>query len=441
MNRRLLYFLVLLCMALLLSGCALLTVNEMYDLPKRSEEYNHLQSAVETAMKNLEYAAPIAGENQQTLQMADLDGDGIDEYLLFARGKSEKPMQILIFKKAVDSYWLFANIESNGFAFEQVEYVPIDDQPGFEVVVGHQVSNQVSRSVSVYSFASGDPKQILSANYAKFLTCDLDQNGRSELILIQPAHSNADNAVAVRYWFEKGMLERSREADLSSTADSVKRIMVSRLYGNDPAVYVASAVNNGSIVTDILAIKDNAFHNVSFSNESGTSVSTLRNYYVYADDIDKDGILELPSLITMKPFDNRQSGEQQYLIRWFAMDIDGNEIDKRFTYHNFLGGWYLELDDPWASRVSVHQQNAGVYNFCVWDEKFETAIPVVQVFTLTGSDRDAAAQENNCFVLHRAEGVVYAARLDAAAVRFDITQEKIIDSFHLIHQDWKTGET
>lgn len=441
MNRRVLFIVAVISMIFLLSGCTLMTVDEMYYPPKRSEEFNYLQSAIDSVMKDLDYCAPISGENQQTVQMADLDGDGSDEYLLFARGNSDKPMQIFVFRKNQEEYHLNARIESNGFAFEQVEYVPIDDRPGFEIVVGRQVGDQIPRSLSVYSFANEEPEQILSTNYSKFLTCDLDQNGRSELMLIRPDHTNADNAVAVRYWFENGVMERSQEAELSGTADAVKRIMVSKLHGGEPAVYVASAINECAVVTDIFAMKDQKFSNISFSNDSGTSVSTLRNYYVYAVDIDHDGILELPSLITMKPYQSQSGGDQQYLIRWFAMDIEGNEIGKRHTYHNFLNGWYLELDNQWANHISVHQEDAGTYIFCIWDDSFETAVPVFRIYALTGTDRDTAAVENNCFVLHRTEGVVYAAKQDAAAVRFDITQEMLISSFHLIHQDWKTGET
>ena len=37
-----------------LSGCALRTVEEMYKLPKRSEEYDRLQSAIDIAMAGLD---------------------------------------------------------------------------------------------------------------------------------------------------------------------------------------------------------------------------------------------------------------------------------------------------------------------------------------------------------------------------------------------------
>lgn len=440
MSRRIWLAVLALWAAMLLEGCGLRTVEELYQLPKRSESYSHLQTAIDQAMEGLEYAAPIAGENQQTVQMADLDGDGADEYLLFARSTSEKTMQILIFDQAEEVFELLAVIDSHGTAFEQVEYVNIDDQPGLEIVVGRQVSDQVLRSLSVYTFTGGQPEQLMSASYHKFLTCDLDRDGDTELMLIQPGEIDADRGVAVLYGYENGEMARSREAEMSAAADSVKRIMVNSLHGGEPAVYVASSVNESAIITDIFAMKYGKFTNISFSNESGTSVQTLRNYYVYADDVDGDGVLELPSLITMQSLDPQRHGEKQYLIRWYAMDLNGNEIDKRYTFHNFVGGWYLELDSAWGDRVSVVQDGSN-YVFHVWDRGFENYETVFRVCALTGTDRDEEALEDDRFVLYRADSVVYAAKLEAAAAAYSITQDDLISCFKLIHQDWKTGET
>lgn len=440
MNRYVKFIALLLSAVMLLSGCAMQTVEDMYRVPRRSEDYNNLQSAIDSAMNGLEYAAPRSGENQQTVQMADLNGDGVGEYLLFARAKTEKPMHILIFSRTGGGYQLLETIESRGTAFEQVEYVDIDGIPGLELVVGRQVSDQVLRSVSVYTFSRGAAEQLMVSNYSRFLTCDLDENGSSELMILHPGETDEDNAVATLYSFREGTMERSREMDLSGRVDSVKRIMVSRLDGHVPAVYVASAVNESAIITDVFALKDGLFTNISFSNESGTSVQTLRNYYVYADDIDNDGILELPGLITMRPITESRAAERQYLIRWFALDLEGGEVDKLHTFHNFLGGWYLELDSDWAERVTV-QQNGSTYTFHVWDEEGSHARHILTLYALTGSDRETQAAEDERFVLYRTEGVVYAARLEGASAAFGILQQDLINSFHLIHQDWKTGET
>lgn len=440
MKNRILPLALVLCLALLLTGCTLRTVDEMYRLPRRSETDDHLQSAIDSAMQGLNYAAPIAGENQQTVQMADLSGDGEVEYIVFARDTVNKALRVLIFDHVEDTFALVSVIESHGSAFEMVEYADMDDQPGLEMVVGRQVSDQVPRSVSVYTFAGGTPEQLMTANYLKCLTCDLDVNGKTDLMLIQSGETDADSGVVTLYSYGDGEMERTREVRLSASADSVRRIMTSRLESGESAVYVASSLDESAVITDVFTLRNGKFSNISASRESGTSVKTLRNYYVYADDIDSDGVLELPNLITMRPIQNSTSAEQQYLIRWYAMDITGEEHTKRHTFHNYVGGWYLELADGWADRVSVVQAGSS-YWFYVWDVTFENAEPVFSVHVLTGADREEAAEKDNRFVLHRAEGVIYAARLENGAPDYQITKENLISWFHLIYQAWKTGET
>jgi hypothetical protein len=280
----------------------------------------------------------------------------------------------------------------------------------------------------------------MAVHYAKFVSADLDQDNSAEVMVITPGDSPEENALAALYWYSDGGMIRSRQAGLSEKSENIKRIMVSSLHGGKPAVYVASSVDEDAIITDVFAIRDGKFTNVSQSNESGTSVQTLRNYYVYADDIDSDGVLELPNLITMRPIRNSTSAEQQYLIRWYAMDLNGAEHTKRHTFHNYVGGWYLELEDGWAERVSVVQAG-GTFWFYVWDVMFEKAELVFSLHVLTGADREEEADMDNRFVLHRTEGVIYAAQLESGAANYLITKEDLAPCFHLIYQAWKTGET
>jgi len=69
-----------------LTGCSVTTVEEMYALPKRTDAYHDLQTVIDKAMSGLSYSAPLSGEYQQPVQMVDLDGDTVPEYLLFAKG-------------------------------------------------------------------------------------------------------------------------------------------------------------------------------------------------------------------------------------------------------------------------------------------------------------------------------------------------------------------
>lgn len=431
---------VFLIAALLLNGCAMVTVDQMYRPPRRSAEYEDLQQVIDSAMTDMEYASPLSGENRQSVQLSDLDGDGAEEYLLFTRDTSENPMKILIFSRNVSGCRLMDTIALRGSAFDLVEYVNLDDKAGMELVVGCRVSEMVLRFLSVYSFANGEANQLMSANYSKIVPVNLDSDDMTELTVINRGESDEDNAIAALYDFKDGAVSRSHQASMSASSDHIKRIMVGKLQGNVPAVYVASRVADSAIITDVFSLKNGCFTNVSFSNDSGTSVQTLRNYYVYADDIDADGVLELPDLIDMKPVENAWMASNQKLIRWYAMDIDGNESDKMFTFHNFDGGWYLQLDKFLTPRISVIQQGSS-FVFYLWDEQFQNIQILMTVHVLTGHDRESTASTLGYHVLHRTEGVLYAVETESVAMELGLIPEVLAESFHPIQMAWKNGET
>lgn len=443
MNKRIRFALLAVFAALLLSGCGLRTVKDMYTPPKRSEEYTSVQNAIDLAMAGMRYSAPVSGENQQSVQMADLDGDGVDEYLVFAEKTSDsasQPLQILIFAQHDGVCRLVEVIENNGSAFEQVEYVKFDETPGYELIVGRRVSDQILKNVAVYSFANGSAQQQLLIGYTRFLVCDLDENGRSELLVLRPSEVATDVGMALLYSFENGQITRSVETELSEAPYRIKRINQGRLHGGSPAVFVASSVDDSAIVTDIYALRDGQFANVIFSNESSASVQTLRNHFLYSDDIDDDGIMELPSLITMTSLSGWIYGEERFLVRWFSLDPEGREQDKLYSFHNFAGGWYMQLDEEWAARVTV-EQDGTTYMFYVWDPDYWDALPIYTVYTFTGSNRDEDASAEGRFPLYRTEGIAYAGKLEEGATKYHITEEELVNSFRLIQQDWQTGET
>lgn len=436
-KKSILVFLALLVLVAL-SGCHIKAAEELYSPPKRSEGYRGLQKKIDSAMVGLDYSAPISGENQQTVQLADLDGDGETEYILFAKGTSEHPMQIFIFDESQGEYQLMDSVSSPGAAFEQVEYVQMDENPGLEMVVGYQLSGEVMRIVSVYSLHDAQMEQLVKTNYSKFVCCDLDSDGKSEMLVLRPDEDNTDNGIAELFSIENGSAERSAEVGLSEPAEQIKRIMVSRLEGGKPAVYVASEVETGTIVTDVYAMVDGQFTNVSFSHEAGTSVQTYRNYYVYADDIDDDGVLELPNLIISQ--NSNTQDHDQHVIRWYAMTPEGKEIDKLYTFHNYVGGWYISLDSDIAAMLQVVQMGNS-YDFYIQSDSGQEAEKIMTIYALTGQKREEQALLNNRFVLFRTESTVYAAHLEVASGAYGMSKEGLIASFHLIVQDWKTGET
>ena len=76
-----------------LSGCMFGSVEEMYALPKSSQAYVDLQTKINSEKGFAEFIAPLSGENRQTIQLVDVDGDGLQEAVTFFRdAAAEKPL-------------------------------------------------------------------------------------------------------------------------------------------------------------------------------------------------------------------------------------------------------------------------------------------------------------------------------------------------------------
>lgn len=433
------FWLWLILPALLLTGCSFRTVEQMYRIPRRTEEYTILQDTIEQAMDGMEFASPSYGDNQQTVQSADLDGDGKPEYLVFARGNSEKPLKILIFHETEDGkYVLLEMLQMNGSAFEQVDYVDVDGRPGSELVVGRRLSDQMMRIAAVFSFADGQSNQLINTIYAKFYTTDMDSDGKADLLVLREGETDVSAGSAVLYTYENGEMARSREIRLSQRIEQVKRTKVSRLQSGETALYISSSMNDSAIVTDVLTVQNGDLVNLNSGNKLAYSVQTLRNYYLYMDDIDDDGVMELPSLMDLRAAPDQSDGKRQQLVYWYSIDSEGYEIKKLFTFHDVDGGWYLRLnlDAMTAERLAVSKNGSG-YTFYIWDESNESAAPLFTVSSFTGKDREELATENNRFPLYRGENVVFAGKLEVGSGIYGITQETLTRDFCLIGVDWK----
>lgn len=438
MRNRIKWTLVMLMAVLTLSGCSMKTVDQMYQLPKRSKAYSNLQSVMDTAMEGLKFSAPIAGDNQQSVQMADLNGDGDQEYLVYCKGFAETPLKVLIFDRKDDTFFHIDSIEINGTNFNQVIYVQMDEKPGVEIVVGHQISEQLMGSVSVYTFTNGESARLLTANYRKFLTVDMNDDGYSELFVLHAGQAETDPGIAELYYLNSGIVEQTNEVSLSAPADKLKRVIVGKLQDGRTAVFAASAVGETSLVTDIYTSDNKHLTNVINQNPSESGL-TLRNYFIYADDIDNDGITELPLFITMTPLGNTPLPEPSKLIQWYAISSTGSMTDKMFTYYNTAAGWYLKLDDKIAPRITV-QQESNTFVFYLWDDLCLNAEKLLTIHALTGQNREEQGVADGKFVLLKTDSVVYAATLESVASSCGITKENLSNNFSLIQRDWNFGE-
>ena len=315
-------------------------------------------------------------------------------------------------------------------AFDFVEYANLDDRPGLEIIVGRQVSDQLVRNVSVYRFTSGFARQLMSTAYSRVLTADFDENGKNDLFVIYPGQAEDSPAAATMYSFRDDQMLRCAEVALSMPIDNLKRVQLSKLSDGTTAVFASMSTESKSIITDVFVAQDGQIQTVIAGHET----ETLRNYYIYPEDIDANGSVDLPALL---PIDIGHDGVAQCLIQWYTFDASANMQHSLTTYHNHQDGWYIRLNFEWEDNLKL-VQTEDEFAFSLWDETEKTAVPFFSILILTGPDREAQAKEDGRYLLYKGETEVYVMTFHA-----EISEEEsksLLNSFRLIRMDWNNEE-
>ncbi len=229
---------------------------------------------------------------------------------------------------------------------------------------------------------------------------------------------------------------------MSDGAGAVKRIISGYMAHDVPAVFVASEYGSDSIITDVFAFRGGTFQNIT-SSGGGTSVQTVRSYFVYANDIDSDGLIELPELVELPRIDDSTGAYS--IIRWYNLGMKGEKRVKLTTYHSFSSGWYLTIPVAWNEQIAISRSEevSGVRGlvFSEWDAKTRNAVPIVTIYAFSGEDRNAAAQQDGRFILSEKGDVTYAAELGQSSWAAALDEQTLKQMFNYIRIDWNSGET
>ncbi len=135
---RWLVLLVTMLLPLVLGGCMMTaSVEELYSLPQLPVEYQALSAQIDAILASgAEYTSPTSGTNLQSVQLVDLDGDGVEEAVAFFRNSGdERPMKIYIFRALNDVYEQVAVIEGSGTSIYSVSYLDMNRDGVKEILV------------------------------------------------------------------------------------------------------------------------------------------------------------------------------------------------------------------------------------------------------------------------------------------------------------------
>ena len=428
-TKRMMLLGVMLGLLWVLAGCGMdNSVEDMFALPRIPDEYTGLSQQIEELVaQGYEYAPPTIGQNIQAVQMEDLNGDGIQEALVFFRKSDDpKPLKILVFEKLGESYELLCTVESSGNSIDCVYYEDLTGDGRNELVVGWQISSTV-QTVAVYNIGR-EAIPLMSSGYTRFVVQELNSYDPPGLFVMR---SDSDGVpVAEVYTWQTNILAVSYRCGLSSTMSDLARgsVVKGTLTGGKPAVFITGVNDNGNAVTDILTWENTgAVVNVPVDASTGKTNVIQAYRQLIPQDVDEDGVTEVP-------FPNWWDSGTDTLTAWRQFNRMGWSVQVAQTYHCQSGGWYFQLPQSWWDRVTIETAEtvAGENQVLVRVDNTE----VLALYTITNDNRESRAALGGRFVVWRQPSVIYAAELYDAAESYNVDAQMVQNCFHLMANAW-----
>lgn len=461
-------------MLCLLSGCLFRSVEDLYRLPERFPGYESLEEEISKVREELkvlgstvEYASIHAGDNTATIQLHDLDGDGIRESALafFRVSGAEKPLKIYIFTQTgEEKYAVSGVIEGEGTAIYAIDLVDINGKGLKELAVSWQTSAGVNQ-LGIYSLDYQDRRaeenqpaastptwensallatELMLTGYSGYYSLlDIDQDGRIEIAVPRVDTAGSNSYLEAFAWVD-GAVVSIGTVSLSAGITQLNNIRSNFVADYVPALYLTSTLADESRVIDIITWRGGQLQNNALNPETGVSKLAFEANPEPSPgltDINKDSILEFPRPRALPAYDGE--GQSPYwLTEWVQYDAMGQEHYIFTTYHNLDDEWYFIIPEHWRDVVTVYHNNSisgqRAVIFSRWYGPDQEPEDFLAIYRLNGPNRFTRATLNNRFQLEEDGNVVYAATFYADSWDCGLAEADIMENFGRIITSWSS---
>ncbi len=396
---------VLICLQL--SGCtSFVGVENMLVPPQlegdKQEIYNALSKSV---AGNMELVYPQKGEYKSAITQIDIDNEPTNEAVVFYRIDSAAtsttvtlPIRLNILDKR-DGKWV--SVYEMGVDADEVEKVELF-HAGEEtyLAVGYNYVGLNEKKVQIYRFSD----YILSVEHEfqaiNYEICDLNEDGDSEIIkLVSTAKEKTEDGAPALPQVSAQLVQLVGEGFLPTSSvpmcplvSEYSAVNIGKLTDGKPAIYL-DGVSGSQLISEILLCDENGMlqNLIYFEPDEETAESrvpqTQRLSGIYSLDINHDGVYEIPLLVLVPGYEQKERYEQLYFTNWNEYSSTGRRSGY-LTYTDYTLGYAFKLPKRWEGVVTAEVSSADhEITFYEYDGKAgERGVPVLSVRVISRSD-------------------------------------------------------
>lgn len=433
-------------LCLMLSGCSftLKTVDNLMHPPRLSGENAGMQEAFEKAVneKNAIMKSPTTGDYRSAYVLYDFDNDEEEEAVTFYCSSTDDTVVYMhVFDKNDAGEWKsVADIKGSGSEVYKIDFCDMNNDGIAEIVVcwslyessGNKLMTVYEPDLSSGTFAL---RSIITETFSQTVICDMDSDGKDEILNIIIDTTSAVSRTYGRLF----KMNTNSTISLVSVVELTPAVSISSLKfvineadENDrelPKIFLDSVINDAEIITDVI-VWDNsiqALRSLLAGENAAQNPPTARSTKLASNDIDKDGVIEIPVTKAL-PGAITKSGEEDEalpLTVWLSIE-SGTLVEKTECLMIYSSSYLFKFDAKWYGNVTV--VNDISERACIF-YKYSSATKksgeeLFRIITVPSVDWQHKPKEDY-IVITESVSLTYACQITAAGAAMRITEDYI----------------
>ncbi len=404
--------------------------------PPLTSTERKLDESIRSLLGNdISLRSPEYGNNHSAITLHDLDGDKTDEAIVFYANKNASSViRMSVLKRTEKGWAIVSDFAGNGSGVFSLDFYDLNNDSCDDMLVSwYLFEDKVNKTLTVYSCSR-------SATEVKFSACatepynlmcidDVLGTGEKQIVLAYTDTSKDEVRTDVRLMrlsTDNRVIQLCKK-NLDSRITKIHSVQTDKPGASGTRIFVDAEIADKKNITEVLvwSEKNSNLVFVISGRTDGLNDATVRSNTFFVQDIDNDGLLEIPLKDTLA-----QSADSDlsvgYLLVWNEI-VNGTLKAKEHYVVNLQGNYRLRFSEQLMKKVLVCSDNLTGH----W--KFLDAENQAELFNIViyGIDDWSDYSDKVTAMLHTNNNKVYACNITEAGEAFGIDINELKENFSM----------
>lgn len=345
------FILLVILSTIFFTGCSMIDSTEELTHPPRLEgDKENIKLALKEYLpQNTRPIIPPSEDKGSAIKLVDLDGDGIEEAVIFYSIElEENPIRILVLKKEGERWINKAEIKVMGQDLDKALFKDLNGDGGHEIIIGSKVKYLSEKNVNIYSMNEDELEIIFKSEYDDILIEDLNNDTLTEILLLS-TNKETGESYGELYKYIDYRMNKIDKVFFNERA-IINYVKYDYIYNNKKGIIISTTGQEDYINIYMLKVQDGKLVNllkeglIQTKKQSNARLLTPK-------DIDSDGVIEFALSNDIQ--EGSKEGLINWVTKWYSFDgIDGVKL-KKLNYYDEKLNFTFELPLKWNDKLTI----------------------------------------------------------------------------------------